>query len=774
MKLGGRIAVLVVWVAFVAACGWVAWHARYTSDLSAFLPRSPSASQKILVDQLRQGVVSRLILVGIEGAPPPALAALSEALAERLARESDFAYVNNGSQSRLTADGEFLLRHRYLLSSGVTPERFTLAGLRDALENDLALLGSPFSTLVSRLLPADPTGEFLRLLELLEPEAGPHKSHGVWFGAEGTRALLLVQTRAAGFDIDAQERALARIRSTFDAAAAEQAVAGAVLQVTGPGVFAVGARAGMKQDVTRISMLAVLLVSILLLLVYRSPRALVLTLLPVASGATAGVAAVSLAFGSVHGVTLGFGATLLGEGVDYAVYLFTNSVPGSAPRRTLARVWPTLTLGVLTSVVGFSALMFSDFTGLAQLGLFSIVGLIVAYAVTRFVLPELVPEHFGVRPMAGLGPALAWAASGAGLLRIPLLVLVVLAAVWLASRTGALWDDRLESLSPVAESDKRLDEAMRRDLGAPDVRYLAIFMGATEQAALQAAEGVGAELERVRQAGALDGFESPALILPSDATQRARQAAIPETDILRERLEQAADGLPFRAQLFEPFLQEVSAARQAPLVSASDLKGTGLGLRLESLLSARPDGWMAILPLRGVRDAGVVAGALRSANGVELLDLKGEADALYHSYRGQALGFALVGAGAIAVLLLASLRSPRRAAEVLLPLAAAVLVTCVLLTVGGRQLGIFHLVGLLLVVGVGSNYTLLFERETFGGTDPQRMLLSLALCDASTVIGFGLLSLARAPVLSAIGTTVAVGAFLSLLFGAILAARARA
>ena len=71
-----------------------------------------------------------------------------------------------------------------------------------------------------------------------------------------------------------------------------------------------------------------LLVSCLLLVVYRSPRVLFLTLLPVVTGATAGIAAVSLAFGSVHGITLGFGATLLGEGVDYAIYLFTNAAWG--------------------------------------------------------------------------------------------------------------------------------------------------------------------------------------------------------------------------------------------------------------------------------------------------------------------------------------------------------------------------------------------------------------------------------------------------------------
>jgi predicted exporter len=42
------------------------------------------------------------------------------------------------------------------------------------------------------------------------------------------------------------------------------------------------------------------------------------------------------------------------------------------------------------------------------------------------------------------------------------------------------------------------------------------------------------------------------------------------------------------------------------------------------------------------------------------------------------------------------------------------------------------------------------------------------LCNWSTIIGFGLLFAARSPVLSAIGGTVALGAFLSLAFAAIL------
>ena len=53
--------------------------------------------------------------------------------------------------------------------------------------------------------------------------------------------------------------------------------------------------------------------------------ALGLGLLPVATGALVGIAAVALGFGAVHGITLGFGITLIGESVDYSIYFFIQS-----------------------------------------------------------------------------------------------------------------------------------------------------------------------------------------------------------------------------------------------------------------------------------------------------------------------------------------------------------------------------------------------------------------------------------------------------------------
>ena len=765
-----------IWLGFLVACSIIVARSHYGADLAAFLPSSPSPTQRFLVDELREGGVSRLILIGIEGGNEDRLAALSRSLAERLEKDERFTYVANGAEDALRADGEFLLRNRYVLSPAVTAERFGVAGIRRALEQQLDLLSSPTSLLVGKLLPRDPTGEMLQLIDRLQGQGGPDKRDGIWFSADGSRALLVAQTRAAGFDIDAQERALVQIRAAFQDELAQRPADGARMVITGPGVFAVESRAGIKRDAMRFSLLGTLLVSAILLFVYRSLRVLALTLVPVASGALAGIAAVSLAFGSVHGVTLGFGATLIGEAVDYAIYLFSNTAPGGTPNMTLQRIWPTLRLGVATSVFGFGAMLFSGFPGLSQLGLFSISGLVVAVAVTRWVLPELVSQDYHVRSAAVLGPSLMRLLAQARWLRVPLLIMVMALVAWLAIRGATMWDDELSSLSPVPQQLQRLDQQMRSDLGAPDVGPLVVVRGDSEQAALETAEQVGATLAALQAAGVLAGFDSPAFYLPSIGAQRARQQAIPDAATLTRNLASAAEGLPFRTGIFATFIEDAQLAKHGAFLTSQDLTGTGLGLKLQGLLAQRQSGWFAMLPLRNVSNLPSLEAALSKHGGsqVVLLDMKRDLDELYRGYRLRALGFAILGVVAIVVLLMVTLRSVRRSWDVVAPLAAAVLVTTGILLATGARLNIFHLVALLLVVGVGSNYTLFFERGNPGANDPQRTATSVLICNLSTVIGFGVLGFAATPVLSAIGMTVATGAFLSMVFAAILTAEAAA
>ncbi|KVD38841.1 hypothetical protein WS61_21945 [Burkholderia sp. ABCPW 11] len=789
---------VLVWLLALAVCGVAIGRAHFTADLSAFLPNAPSAGQRVLVDQLRDGIVSRLILVAIDGGDASTRAALSRRVAGTLRADPQFAAVHNGAAANDARDRQFIFDHRYLLSPAVTPQRFSADGLHRALGDSLDLLSSSAGLVAKAMLPRDPTGEVAALVDGLDRAAEPASRDGVWASRDGTRAVLVVQTAAAGSDTDAQARAIDTVRRAF--AAAKRAIpnaAATTLAMTGPGVFSVDTRDTIRHDVERLSTASVVLIVALLLTLYRSPRTLALGLLPVLTGVAAGIAAVGVAFGTVHGLTLGFGTTLIGEAVDYSIYLFVQSAqagtrgaaarPADATRAWVAAYWPTIRLGVLTSVCGFASMLFSGFPGLVQLGLYSIVGLTAAALVTRFVLPHLRGEHVAIRDVSRIGAVLARAADAAPRLRWPLAVLVVAACATLALHRDDLWSRELAALSPVPAAAQALDARLRADVGAPDVRYLVVIAAPTEQAALEGAEKVAAQLQPLVDRGALGGFENPARYLPSDAAQRARRASLPDADALAARMRDAVAHQPIavKPDLFAPFLADVDAARHAPLLTRADLRGTSMALAVDALLTERDGRWSAMLPLRAPDaartaqpasslDAAPIRAAIARAGVADALfvDMKTEADRLYVSYVHEDIRLSLAGFAAIAVLLLIALRSPRRAVRALAPLVAAVLVVTAGFALAGVQLTILHLVGMLLIVAVGSNYALFFCRRDDTQPVTPYTLVSLLIANLATVAGFGLLALSRVPLLETFGLTVGPGAMLALAFAAILAPRA--
>jgi len=771
----GRTAI-ALWLAFLLACGVIISRSAFTTDLSAFLPRSPTPAQQLLIDQIRDGLASRLILVGIEGADAPTRAALSKHIAGRLRAAPEFVSVNNGEPVSAERDRAFLFNHRYLLSPAVTPERFSADGLHAALAESIALLASPAGLLVKALLPSDPTGEMVQLLDQLDSGKRPPRVDGAWVSRDGARALLLTQTRASGSDTDAQQAAMAAIRQAFDTAPGVRS--DAKLLMTGPGVFSVTSRDTIKTQVTHLSILSLVLIVALLLLVYRSGAALILGFLPVVSGALAGIAAVSLGFGSVHGITLGFGTALIGEAVDYSIYLFVQSeAGGSDPQDWIKRFWPTIRLGVLTSIFGFASLLLSGFPGLAQLGLYSIAGLVAAATVTRFVLPHLLPANFRIHDVSAIGGMLSRLLRRAAALRWAVALLLLAGCTVLVVQCDSLWDDRLSSLSPVSAADIALDTRLRADIGAPDVRYLVVVSGDSRESVLRASERVSTLLQTQVEQGELAGFESPSRYLPSTETQLARQASLPSPAELQSRLAQALEGLPLRATRLTPFLADVAAARQQPLLQAADLEQTSMAMAIDALLIEQAQHWSALLPLTAPAGSDIKASRIRAAlvatdlPNVLLVDMKTESNDLYSGYLHEAI--VLSGAGLLAIvgLLLWVLRSPRRVLRVIAPLAAAVISVTAGLAAWGQQMIILHLVGLLLVVAVGSNYALFFDRAGSGATASgiaPRTLASMLFANLTTVAGFGVLAFSNVSILQALGVTVAPGVILALIYSAIL------
>ncbi|MDT7836743.1 MMPL family transporter [Aquabacterium sp. OR-4] len=784
-----RALLLAAWLLAMLLGAWVAARSHYSADLSAFLPDRPDARQRLLIEQLQSGIAARSLILGIEGGDAGSRAEASRRLAATLRGSGDFEQVNNGERHGWEGEngaGAWLVQHRYHLSPAVGPGLFEVAGLRDAIDESLSLLGTPAGGLVKPLLHRDPTGETRRLAEALVPAEGPRSEDGVWVSRQAPRAVLLLQTAASGADLDAQAAMLQRVQQAFDQALQRAPAlppqAGLTLKMSGPPVFAVQSRARIETEVHQFAVAGTVLMGALLLLAFGSLPALAVAFLPVLTGVLGGVAAVSLGFGTVHGMTLGFGSTLIGEAVDYAIYYLiqargpAGTAPGTGFRLWQRASWPTVRLGLLTSVCGFAALLFSGFPGLAQLGVFSVAGLLAAALTARWVLPALMPDGAagsGLRGPLGRGAVRVVARLPA--LRLPLAALAAAALALLLWQRGTLWAGDLASLSPVPRAAMALDAQLRADLSADDERTLVAVPGADLQATLRAAETVGARLDAWVADGRLASYDSPARLLPSLAAQQARLASLPPPELLRARLAEAQAGSPLPAARLEPFVAEVDAARRLPAVERQALAGSPLKAGLDAMLmqrdAAHGGGWLALLSLHPgatPADAASLHRVLDGVPGAQVLDLKLELDRLYARYLREAMWQSALGAAAVVVLLALALRSAPRLLRVCVPLALTLLITLGGLALAGTTLGILHLVGLLLVVAVGSNYALFFDQfaRLPAAAPPADTLASLLLANLTTVGSFALIAQSQIPALAAIGEVVAPGTLLALLLSA--------
>ena len=767
---------LWIWLLAMFACIAVVATSHFSTDMSAFLPKDPDARQRLLVDQIREGALSRMILIGIDGGSPETRADVSRSLAATLRSSKDFIGVVNGDDASRQLDQELLLRYRYGLSPSVTEERFTASGLHEAIGQTVAELSGSAGMLLKNLLPRDPTGELVRTLDAISGANMPSSNNGAWSSPDGSRALLITMTTAAGTDTDAQERTLASIQSAFDKANQGGELR---LRMSGTPVFSVQARSTIKSEVERLSLIGSLTVFALLFAVYRSLRNVLIGLLPVGSGILVAVATVGLGFDTIHAITIGFGTTLIGESIDYSIYYLVQAHDADTWRRSY---WPTIRLGVATSICGFAVLLFSSFPGLAQLGAYSVAGLIAAAAITRFVLPALPTAPVSMSRINWLGDRMARLSRWARRLRWPVAALTVAALVVVFLGRSQLWTEGLSGLNPAPMDLQNLDAELRKDAGAPDLQHMVVITAPTQDKALRTAEQIEARLQPLVASGQIRGIESPARFLPSLATQQQRKSALPEQQELRSRLAQALHDLPLQAQRLEPFIEDVEHARTAPLLTADVLQGTSFAFAVQSMLLQRDEGWSVLMPIRLPEGAGATeAVAAKAAAGPYLqaaesdidifyLDLEEQANGMFGQYLNQALNLAAVGGLCVVLLLAIALRNPMQVLRVVLPLAGAVILVMATHVIGGVRMTLLHLVGLLLIIAVGSNYALFFNqqvgeasRSDTAALPRSTALASLAMANISTMVGFGVLSFSKVPVLHAIGATVGPGALLAML-----------
>jgi predicted exporter/predicted hotdog family 3-hydroxylacyl-ACP dehydratase len=631
-----RVAIGILWMGLLALlAAYVLETLRVSGDLRLFLPTPRTRSQRLILQEVSSAPASRLLLLALTGAGTEALAATSQRLAAQLRADRSFTFVANG-ENLLSTIPSALLPYRYLLSPTLDRERLGASFLHRELiarERDLA---SPAAGLLEPWLPRDPTLEILKVLESWEPPHEPRLAAGVWFNEEGTAALLIAETAAPAFDPQAQLAALTALRNHFLAA---RTAASIELTPTGPGAFSVLMQRRSQADARLAGALDTAGMLVLMLIAYGSPLRMALGALPLATAGVAALATVTALFGTVHGITIAFGFTLIGVAIDYPIFLFSHQLPGSSGVQTARSIWPTLAIAVTGLAIGYLAFLLSGVLGLEQLACFNVAGIITAGLATRYLLPRLLPT--GARDFGRTALVNRLTTTTANMPGMPWLApaLAAASAAVLVLARGPFWENDLGQLTPLPQPLLLQYERLREQLGAPDVRYLAAVGGQTPEQVLQSEEHLSDGLHSLIDQRAISGFDDAARYLPSARTQERRRAALPDASELRASLDEALQGTAFRPGLFAPFLDDVARARQLPPLTLAGLTGTPLELSVGSLLTERAGSWTGLLTFTDVRDPGALERLAASSGGTaQLIDLKAASEDLIAKQRARILG----------------------------------------------------------------------------------------------------------------------------------------
>jgi len=454
----------------------------------------------------------------------------------------------------------------------------------------------------------------------------------------------------------------------------------------------------------------------------------------VVSGLT-GLGAVRAFHGEVFAVVLAYTSTFVGFNNESLVHLAGLGRGAAGPghrRRALLGVWSAIG----TTVIGFLVLLLGRSPMVRQMAIASLGGMfgfllfLVPYRALlggirfrSFRIPEL--------PVRGRTVAILCAACAAGL-----------AAVGVPRLATHIDEFRFQS--PVLDAQLAHFSTRLDAYGLDDV------------IAVPAAPATAAEdaLAPLVAAGTVDAARHPLARLPSREAQAESLRALGGYGAAVDR---------FRAHL------EATGLRLAP---ARDLPAAIGPL----------DGWTyldrlgAVGPVRWSDDVGgrrwVMAGLTKAAagrvpEGAVSVSPRPHYDALLTSFSRELGWLFLAGLALMAVYLVYLQRSAARVLYVFAPLFLSALAFAVYARLAGGSIHIVHVMGFSLVIALALDYSAVVVSGEHGPVERAKVLLT----GLSTLGTFGVLLLARHPVLRALGATVTIGCAASLAFALLVSLR---
>jgi predicted RND superfamily exporter protein len=744
------------------------FRVRFDSNVLHLLPQRSPAVQTFQTFLDAFGNLDRLYVMFVE--PPDRTVADDEAaIDEYVAQLRELPEIESvdagrddpGKDWSYLADRQLLLLGRSHLDAAL--RRLDPANYDNQLLEARAQLALP-SADIKRLVQQDP----LRLLPILRDAMSGgglplpfDPSEPGYVSDDHRHRLVIAKPTRPPFDTEFAKQ----LNGKLDALAAEARAASAQgagatdarppLDVQEAGGYRAAAQteAVIKREsiISTISSLAVIV--LLVLVVFRSTRPLAAVFLPILLAALVTVALYGL-FRPLSTAVAGSAAMLLGLGVDGTLLLYIMYVQqrrdGRAPPAAVAGLAPfaaSVSIGLVTTAATFFGVVPVDQPALAELGSSVGLGVIVCGVFAVIVVPALVSRAPAERARDFRAPRFARQVAR---WRRPILIagalVTVIAAVGASRLHLVLTVDRLEPKIPAIAIEK--DIARRFHL--PEDTLFVLAQGPALEPLLDAHEQL---VGRLAGAGG-PPIGSPAMLLPSEKSQRDTMSRVAAAGLsperVRDALERAGRAAGFRDNSFQPFLARLPALIGPDTRLTRDgYRAHGLGDLLSRFVTERAGvvTTVAYVTATSASDLDRVEQAVRAIGpplrltGIALVNRE-----LEQRFRPDFLTGAVIGVAGVAVLLAIGFRRILLVPLALLPTGLGLLWSLGALSLAGVTLDLFSVFALLASIGIGVDYAVhvLYRRLTRpeGGAIGAiaDVTPALVLAAATAFVGFGSLA----------------------------------
>ncbi len=579
---------------------------RVDADLLSLLPTgSPAAADYRVFLQRFGGLEQVFVLVVPEDSDDESSAVSNEAdliqaaslLEELLTGHPEVASVRAGLRAE---DESFFLRYvapraPLLIGEdwrGVVERRIEPAAIRRRATRLRALVSAPTGAVEATIARSDPLGFSQDLPQLTTGDEIPvHPLSSAFLAAGGEAALLMLTPARPEMDPEGG-RALA---AALDVAFVEvKATLGTPVrfQALGGPLYAAQDEKVLRQDLRRTLTGSLLGTSVVLIAAFEGLWLPLAALVPLLAALVWAAAGFSLVQSEITAISIGFGAVLIGLGVDYGIHgvarfrqaMIATGDAARALNETARHTGPAILTSAATTAAGFAILSLAHLRPLQELGRLVALGILcilVAVAILgsamAVAMARRVRRPGGVWRVLGtaVGSLIGFAARHPKSILTTAAIFTVVGAWGIA---GLSLDSDPRTLRPVDHPAHEAEVLLTRHFGLGLDTATVVVSGPDLSGALSRAADAGRVLRRALPAASLS-TPSDMLAVGEPVEERLRQLA--ELPLAR-----AADDL-------ERELRAVNLNPRAFEVGLRALRAMGRGEDPGSPLAASWPDWLA-------------------------------------------------------------------------------------------------------------------------------------------------------------------------------------